>query len=316
MSLEELRNYRPRLTKPDDFDAFWEHALEELSETPVQVLERIPVEYPSDRVRVFRIAFAGFRGARIEALLALPAAETGTLPGLVTYHGYNWSPDGDIHETATMALHGYAVLHMLVRGQQGGSADNVVPSHGHVIGWLTKGILSPEQYYYRAVYMDAVRAVEVLASLSEVDALRIGVAGTSQGGALTLAAAAFSSIPIVACADYPGFTNFERILDFAFDEPYREFGEFFKRNSDPEVEEQARRTLAYHDIMNIGMRIRCHTWICIGLVDTVTPPSTVFAAYNHLQCPKDISVHRYHGHEFISNAHTRKLLTLREHLKP
>ncbi|WP_310735602.1 acetylxylan esterase [Cohnella herbarum] len=49
---------------------------------------------------------------------------------------------------------------------------------------------------------------------------------------------------------------------------------------------------------------------------TVTPPSTVFAAYNHLQCPKDISVHRYHGHEFIPSAHTRKLQTLRERLKP
>ncbi|TXK76737.1 acetylxylan esterase [Paenibacillus sp. N3.4] len=28
------------------------------------------------------------------------------------------------------------------------------------------------------------------------------------------------------------------------------------------------------------------------------PAPTVFASYNHLKCSKEISIHRYHGHEF------------------
>ncbi|WP_254450510.1 acetylxylan esterase [Cohnella herbarum] len=102
MSLEEMRHYRPRLTKPDDFDVFWERGLEELDRTPLQVLERVPVEYPSDRVRVFRIAFAGFRGARIEALLALP--------GVVTYA--NSLSYLDLHR---LSGHGDAAVHRLRR---------------------------------------------------------------------------------------------------------------------------------------------------------------------------------------------------------
>lgn len=38
--------------------------------------------------------------------------------------------------------------------------------------------------------------------------------------------------------------------------------------------------------------------MCFGLVDTITP-STVFAAYNHLTCDKEIAVYRYYGHEGI-----------------
>ena len=58
---------------------------------------------------------------------------------------------------------------MLTRGQQGMSADNVVSSSGFPAGWLTKGILDKNEYYYRGVYLDAVRAVEVLASMDGVD---------------------------------------------------------------------------------------------------------------------------------------------------
>ena len=35
----------------------------------------------------------------------------------------------------------------------------------------------------------------------------------------------------------------------------------------------------------------------VGLMDEICPPSTVYAAYNHLAGPKDIRVYRYNHHE-------------------
>ena len=54
---------------------------------------------------------------------------------------------------------------------------------------MTQGILDPATYYYRRVFTDAVRAVEAARTLDAVDAARVGVAGGSQGGGISLAVA-------------------------------------------------------------------------------------------------------------------------------
>ena len=41
-------------------------------------------------------------------------------------------------------------------------------AEGQHSGWMTKGIRSPKTYYYRYVYSDAVRALELLAAREEV----------------------------------------------------------------------------------------------------------------------------------------------------
>jgi len=47
--------------------------------------------------------------------------------------------------------------------------------------------------------------------------------------------------------------------------------------------------------------------MCVGLRDTVCPPSTVFAAYNAIGSPKEIDVLPYSGHEVPSAYAERQL---------
>lgn len=313
MSLEELKKYKPELTRQPDFAEFWDRTRKELDGVERKYsLE--PYEYPARGVKVYRVTYSGFNHADIDGWFAVPEAP-GKYPGIVAFHGYNWAFDGCIHDTVNLALHGYGVLQMLVRGQQGNSSDNVVTTHGHHSGWMTKGILSPEQYYYRAVYMDGVRALEILASMDKVDAGRIGVMGGSQGGGLTLAAAALSDIPKAAVAVYPYLSHFNRAIDIAPQMPYGEINEFFRRNTDPAIEEQAKRTLSYFDVMNLAPEIKCPVLMASGLVDDITPPSTVFAAYNHLNCQKEIAVFRYFGHEYLPGFVEKQLRMLMKHLQ-
>ena len=313
LPLEKLQQYKPDFTKQPDFDTFWADTLNELSQVKLQYT-LTPYDYPVKGIKVYIVSFIGFNNANIEGIYAVPEGD-GQYPGLMLYHGYNWAADGCIHDVVNWALKGYAVFHMQVRGQQGYSSDNVVSSTGGVSGWMTKGLLDKNEYYYRAVYMDSVRALEVLADMKEVDAKRIGVLGGSQGGALTLAAAALSSIPVVALADYPYLSHFNRAIDICPNGPYNELNEFFRRNTKPAIEIKAKETLSYFDIMNLADRIKCHTWVSIGLVDDITPPSTVFAVYNHLLCSKEISVQRYFGHEFMSGTVEEKLTTLMKYLQ-
>ncbi len=314
MPLEALKEYKPKLTKEPDFEEFWDNSLKKLAKVPLK-FELSPYDYPVKGVKVYRVSYLGFENANIEGWLAIPEGE-GLRPGIVLYHGYNWASEGMTYEVVNWALNGYVAMNMLVRGQQGNSVDNIVSSTGFASGWMSKGILNPEEYYYRAVYLDAVRALEVFASMPEVDKTRIGVMGGSQGGGLSLAAAAFSDIPKVAVADYPYLSNFERAVDIAPQGPYQEIVQYLRRNARPEIETQVKKTLSYFDIMNLASRIKCRTWVSVGLVDEITPPSTIFATYNHLTCPKEIAVYKYFGHENIPVAIETKLRLLMDELKP
>jgi cephalosporin-C deacetylase len=310
--LEKLKEYQPALTREADFETFWAQTKQELSETRLEYQLK-PYDYPVKNAKVYNIIYKGFHDADIEGWLVIPAG-AGPHPGLVLFHGYNWAYDGKLHDTVNMALHGYACLQILVRGQQGRSVDNIIVSTGHPMGWLTKGILNPYEYYYRAVYMDALRAVEVLASLETVDEKRIGLMGGSQGAALTIVTAAMSDIPRIAIADSPFLAHFERAIDIAPGGPYNELNEFFRRYSDPQIEVQAKRTLSYFDVMNHAPNVKCFTQMAMGLIDQTTPPSTMISVYNHLKCPKDITIWRYFGHEAIPGTMELKLKMLMESL--
>ena len=46
----------------------------------------------------------------------------------------------------------------------------------------------------------------------------------------------------------------------------------------------------------------------VGLVDEITPASTVFAAYNHYAGPKQIAVYPFNGHEGGRTTHLKAKL--------
>jgi cephalosporin-C deacetylase len=55
--------------------------------------------------------------------------------------------------------------------------------------------------------------------------------------------------------------------------------------------------LGYIDNQHLAPRIRGEVRMATGLMDTVCPPSTQFAAYNRMGCPKSLIVFPDYGHE-------------------
>src|SRR5205823_7255367 len=194
-----------------------------------------------------------------------------------------------------VAAQGVCVLSMDCRGQNGQSQDATIVSEGFAHGWMTKGVRDPKQYYYRYVYADAVRALELLAHREEVDPSRLAITGGSQGGGITLAVAALSDRPILALPDIPFLCDYRRAIAMAAAGPYPEIPTFLK--AFPDLVEPAMRTLSYCDNLNLAPWIKCRTVISNCLWDDVCPPSTIFGVYNHLTCPKEMAVYPFHKHE-------------------
>lgn len=299
MPLERLREYRPERDEPADFDAFWKQTLDEVSAHDLAP-RFTAVDAPLSGVRVQDTTFAGWGGHPINAWMLVPEGGTG-LPCVVQYIGYNGGRGLPV-DHLVWPVAGFATLVVDTRGQgavshssPGATGDPFGGDFAQAPGMMTRGIMDPQQYYYRRVFTDAVRAVDVAAGHPNVDANRIAVAGGSQGGGIAQAVAALHPGVKAALIDVPFLTHFRRAVEMTDRDPYQEIVRYL--STQRENAEQVFRTLSYFDGLNFAARGRVPALYSVALMDWVCPPSTVFAAHNLWTGPKEITVWPWNGHE-------------------
>jgi cephalosporin-C deacetylase len=160
---------------------------------------------------------------------------------------------------------------------------------------MTRGVLSPHDYYYRRVYTDAVRALDVLRGHPDVDGDRLAVTGGSQGGGISLAVSALAGGVRAVLPDVPFLCDFPRATRVAPGDPYGEIVRYLKAHRDHV--DAVFRTLSYFDGAVLGRRSTAPALFSVALMDEICPPSTVFAAYNAYGGPKEIKVYPFNDHE-------------------
>jgi cephalosporin-C deacetylase len=308
LPLPELRTYRSDVAEPDDFDQFWLRTVQEARTYDLDVSSAV-VDNKLALIDTYDLTFSGFAGHRVKAWLHVPAGAQGPLPTVVHYHGYSGGR-GFPHSYTQWAQAGWAHLVMDTRGQGwsvGGdsSTTDASPDAGlvHTPGFMTAGIASPDTYYYRRVYVDAVRMLEVAQFSDLVDPTKVIVTGGSQGGGITLAAAGLAPLAGIqllgAAPDVPFLCHFQRATQLTDRHPYGEITEFLAGWRDQV--DAAYRTLGYFDGVNLGRRATAPALFSVGLMDPVCPPSTVFAAFNSYGEPagaaKEINVYSHNEHE-------------------
>ena len=297
LPLAELRQYRPTVTEPADFDLFWATTLAEsrAASTPA-VVNRYDAGLTG--VEVFDVTFSGFAGDPIKAWLLLPL-EGGDLPAVIEYNGYGGGR-GLPHERLAWVNAGYAYLVMDTRGQGSawGAGGGTADPHGSgpaFPGSMTQGIENPQSYYYRRVFTDAVLAVDVVRGLDRVDATRVAVTGASQGGGISIAVAALTNGLVAAMPDVPFLQHFERAIGFTDANPYSEITSYLSVHRD--AKEQVFRTLSYFDGVSFAKRATAPALFSVALMDEICPPATVFASHNSWGADASIEVYEFNNHE-------------------
>ncbi|RNE62215.1 acetylesterase [Cryobacterium tepidiphilum] len=299
LSEAELAEYQSRQGDPADFDEFWAGTVGQARAAahPAIVTEAVP---QLSTVTLYDVTFTGFAGQPVKAWLRLPADADPAhpLPAVVQFVGYGGGR-GDAIENLLWASAGYAHLQMDTRGQGSGWSRGDTPDEGasgpQVPGVMTRGIDSRDTYYYRRLITDAVRAVDTARDLEVVDASRVAVLGASQGGALALAAGALHEGVAATVARVPFLSDFPRASVITDDYPFKEIGDYLAIHR--QKADAVMATLQYFDSVNFARRGRVPALFSVGLMDPITPPSTVYAAYNAYAGEKQMSVWRYNGHE-------------------
>lgn len=303
-SREELEKTQAENTAQEDFSLFWQNTLEQMLPKENQ-LSLTPYETPMKNVSTWDVTVAGFNNDPIRGWFLESITAPALSPCIVIYDGYGGGR-GLPHEWLFWVAAGYRVLVMDTRGQGGGfrlsdTPDGSYPRHSHSPGFMTQGILSPEDYYYRRVFVDAVAFVRAAQNLKGVDPNRVIVAGGSQGGGIALAAASLSDGVFAAMPDVPFLSSFRRATEIVDTYPYHEITTYLRVHRSEVA--QVFKTLSYFDVTNLVTMAKVPALVSIGLHDPVCPPETIFAMRNRYAGKIDTEVYEFNTHEGGSVAH-------------
>jgi len=201
-----IEQMKIRDTRPADFAAFWNQRKAELAKIPLKPQEGTfktfkgkeidsynlasaalpgdydPLGHKTDQVESAKVSFSSVQGNRVYGWLAKPAGK-GPFPAMLVLPGAGFAARPMPLEHAR---HGYVALDIQVHGQDVDQKE-YPPIPGHNDNHVYQPV---EAYYYSRVYLNALQAVSYLASRPDVDPKRIVVVGGSQGGRLSVVAAA------------------------------------------------------------------------------------------------------------------------------
>lgn len=298
MPLEQLYAYQGLNPCPADIDAYWDAAIAEMKALDPQI-ELIPYPLKAPFAECFDLYFTGVGGARVHAKYLRPTHIASPHPGVVQFHGYSGSC-GEWSDKLAYVGQGFTVAALDCRGQ-GGLSEDIGSVKGNTYrGHIIRGLDdAPEKLLFRQIYLDCAQLAGIVMGMPEVDPARVGAMGGSQGGGLTLACAALEPRVTRAAPTFPFLCDYRRVweMDLATG-AYEELRTFF-RQFDPmhQREDEIFTRLGYIDIQHIAKRIRAEVLMGVGLMDTICPPSTQFAAYNKITAKKSLAIYPDFGHE-------------------
>ena len=299
--LPELRKYRGINPRPSDFDNYWRKALQELDATaPAPEFVANKTIQPSF-AECFDLWFTGVGGARIHAKFLRPKQpKAQRSPAILQFHGYSGN-SGDWVDKLGWVAEGFCIAALDCRGQGGKSEDKGGVQGNTHAGQIIRGLDDPDPHklLFRNIFLDTAQLARIVLALPFVDAKRVGAMGASQGGALTLACAALEPRIKRAAPVFPFLCDYQRVweMDLAKD-AYQELRSYFRLFDPTHAREKETFTkLGYIDCQHLAPRIKAEILMFTGLMDTICPPSSQFAAFNKIRSKKEMVLYPDFGHE-------------------
>jgi cephalosporin-C deacetylase len=289
----DMEKIQPTVTKPADFDAFWQNAKNELSNIPLDTKLTLLQDKSSSLTNVYQVNLQSYGASRLYGILCVPK-KPGKYPAILQVPGAGirpYNPDLEMADKGiivfTIGIHGIPV--------------NLEPSlyndlnAGALKGYFFFNAVNRDKFYYKRVYMGCVRANDFIMSLPEFDGERLAVSGNSQGGALSIVTASLDKRVKYLAAIHPALCD----LTGYFNNRAGGWPHFFDNNNLPLYNNKdVINTLSYFDVVNFAKTLKTEGYYTWGFNDETCPPTSMYAAYNSINALKSTAVYLETGHWF------------------
>ncbi len=306
----------PYTQLPSDFKAFWDTNKAEAARFPLTYTKTLAPEYCTDRIDCYLVKLLlNKQGQAIYGYLFYPKnAEPGSCPVVLC------PPGAGIKTIKEPLRHKYYAESGMIRFEiEIHGLNPTLPAetfkeisnafNGRENGYLTNGLENRDNYYMKRVYLACVRAIDLLTSLPEWDGRNVIVQGGSQGGALSIITAGLDSRVTACVANHPALS------DMAGYKAGRAGGyPHFFRTAGMDTPEKL-RTMAYYDVVNFARFVTADTYLTWGFNDDTCPPTTSYAVYNTLACPKEALITPINEHWTSEATEFGHLEWIQRHLK-
>jgi len=283
-----VENITPWTKEPKDFVSFWDEQIANMKKSPLKYTKELSKEYSTEKMDCYLVKLnVDGKSRNIYGYLFIPKnVAPGGCPAVLCPPGAGIKTIKDPLRHRYYGEGGMIRFEVEIHGidprlPQSTFTDISNAFNAKENGYLTNNANNRDRYYMRNVYLAMVRALDFLTSLSEWDGRNLVVQGGSQGGALALVTAALDKRVNLCCANHPalsdmgaysvgatgGYPHFNRIEGF--------------------FDQQTLSTLAYYDVVNFARHIDCKVRMTWGYNDDTCPPTTSYAVWNSLHCPRE-----------------------------
>ena len=284
-SVDEIRPYTK---EPADFLDFWNKNIEDMRAFPLTYTKTKAEEYCTDKVDCYLLKITlNKQKQAVYAYLFYPkGAQKGQCPVVLCPPGAGIKTIKEPLRHKYYAENGCIRMEMEIHGlnptlPKETFDDMTKAFNGRDNGYLFNGLEDPDRYYMKRVYLALIRCLDLLTSLPEWDGRNVIVQGGSQGGALSMVAAALDSRVTQCIVNHPALS------DMAAYSAGRTGGYPHFNRVEGMFNERTLRTMAYYDVVNFARHITCDTYMTWGYNDDTCPPTTSYAVWNTLTCPKE-----------------------------
>lgn len=312
-SVDEIK---PSVREPADFMTFWNAEIEEMRRQPLAYTMEKADEYCTDKIDCYLVKVTlNKQRQAVYAYLFFPKhARRGSCPVVLCPPGAGIKTIKDPLRHKYYAENGCVRMEMEIHGLDPRlpkeTFDDISRAfNGRDNGYLLNGLDSRNRYYMKRVYLSLIRCIDLLTGLPEWDGRNVIVQGGSQGGALAIVAAGLDRRVTQCIVNHPA------LADMAAYRDGRTGGYPHLNKVKGALTDEHVKTLAYYDVVNFARHITAPTYMTWGYNDNTCPPTTSYAVWNTLTCPKDSLITPINEHWTSDDTERGQMEWMLSHLK-